>query len=210
MALISNTNSHYKIPKTIKEFSYGVMTVKMKGDRVLRKVVSECSESANPCKRHQNPVFTWFDQAARFRFGGCKVTSDPLKTLTYYGPQYNDNNMYSGKQLRPIHQGSEALKIITSKTKNFRRSLSESYKQRTVVCSERVGSGATKEQIVPEDRFTTAFIAGDYIYQTHAPYRRRNAICDEIEKYIIHEGATLRSLRRDLIVAVNLSNWHLL
>lgn len=184
----------------------------MRGEQLLRKAISECKEYhlpesvTNPFENH-DLKFAWLDKS---------ISWLPFQATATSIKQTNNGSLKSefskvGKGARPVLQRNDSVKkLIASKTQGIRRSFSESFKHRTVVTGCSTNSTA-REEIIEEERLAAVFVSGDeYIYNPCAPSKRRKAICDEIEKCILQKGATLRSLRRDLIVAVNLTNWHLL
>lgn len=185
----------------------------MRGEQLLRKAISECKEYhlpesvTNPFKNH-NLKFAWLDNSISWLPYQATVTS--IKQ-TNNGSLKSELNK-DGKHPRPVLQRNESVKkLIASKTPGIRRSFSESFKHRTVVKSDCNPNGTAREEIIEEEPLTAVIVSADeYIYKPYAPNTRRKAICDEIEKCILQNGSTLRSLRRDLIVAVNLTNWHLL
>ena len=186
---------------------------KMRGEQLLRKAISECKEYhlpvsvTNPFKNH-NLKFAWLDKSTSWLPYQATVTSI---TQTNNGSLKSEFNK-DGKHPRLTLQRNDSVKkLLASKTQGMRRSFSESFKHRTVVKSSCSPNGTAREEIIEEERLTVVTVSTDeYIYRPYAPTTRRKAICDEIEKCILQNGATLRSLRRDLIVAVNLTNWHLL
>lgn len=183
-------------------------THKMRGERLFQKTISEYKENHLPGSLRNN--FKKHD----FKFAWLDIS---ISWLPYQATETNNASLETdhnkdGKQMKPILQRNDSVKkLITSKTKGIRRSLSENFKHRTIVKSGCNSNGAISEEIIEEGRLTVVYLnADEYIYRPYAPNTRRKAICDEIEKCIVQNGGTLRSLRRDLIVAVNLSNWHLL
>ena len=184
----------------------------MRGVKLFRKAISEfkdypaLQESVkNTCKRHDFKL-AWLDKPISWLPYQVTAISNQYVTTT------NNASLKSCKKDdKPIPQGNDAVKkIILSKTQGIRRSFSENFKHRTVVKSVHKNL-TTSEEIIEEQRLTVNSLnADEYMYRPNAPNTRRKAICDEIEKCIVQIGGTLRSLRRDLIVAVNLSDWNLL
>ena len=185
----------------------------MRGERLFRKAISEYKEHhlpeslRNTFKKHDFK-FAWLDMSMFWL--PYQGTATPV-TQTNNASLKTDYNK-DGEEVKPTLQRNDSVKkIISSKAKGFRHSLSENFKHRTIVKFGRNSNDTTKEEIIDEERVTVNYLnAEEYMYRPYAPNTRRKAICDEIEKCIVQTGGTLRSLRRDLIVAVNLSNWHLL
>ena len=186
----------------------------MRREKLLRKAISECKDYPtlpesvrNTCKKHDLKL-AWLDKPISWLPYQVTAISDRYVTTT--------NNVYLKsdfkKDGKPIPQGNAAIKkLILPKTREIRRSFSENFKLRTIAKSTRNLNGTTSEEIIEEQRLTVVSLnADEYMYRPNAPNTRRKAICDEIEKCIVQTGGTLRSLRRDLIVDVNLSNWYLL
>lgn len=180
----------------------------MRGERIFQKAISEYKENHLPelvrdtFKKHDFK-FAWLDVSISWLpYQATQTNNASLKT------DYNKD----GKQMKSKLQRNDSVKkLITSKTKGIRRSLSENFKHRTVVKSGCNSNDSISEEIIEDERLAVVYLnADEYIYRPYAPNTRRKAICDEIEKGIVQKGGSLRSLRRDLIVAVNLSNWHLL
>lgn len=186
----------------------------MRGEQLFRKAISECKEYhlpesiTNPFQNH-DLKFAWLERSISWLPFQATV---PSIKQTSNACSLKIELDKGGKYPRSVLQRNDSVKkLIASKTQGIRRSISESLKQRTVVTSGYSLNDAAREKIIKEDHLTAVFVsAEEYIYSPYAPNRRRKAICDEIEKCILQKGATLRSLRRDLIVAVNLTNWHLL
>ena len=185
----------------------------MRGEQFLRKAISECKDYhlpesvTKPFKAHDSK-FAWLGKSTSWLTFQETITS--IKQ-TGNGSLRSELDK-GGKCPRSVLQRNDSLKkLIASKTQGIRRPFSESLNHRTLVTSVCSPSGTAREEIIEEERPTVVFVSADqYIYNPYAPNTRRKAICDEIEKSILQKGATLRSLRRDLIVAVNLTNWHLL
>ena len=178
----------------------------------------QCHEFAMPesmrkiCKRHQDSVkLAWSENSSPWIHFGSNVASDRQCTQRKSNASQHGVDKKDGNRIKSILQGNDAMKLIASKTRGFRRSFSESFKLRTVVKAYRDGASAATEEIADDVNSSSGILKPDeFIYRPHAPNARRKAICDEIEKCIVQNGGTLRSLRRDLVVAVNLTNWHLL
>ena len=182
----------------------------MRGEQFLRKAILECKEYHLP----ETVTKPFKPHDLKFAWLGKSISWLPFQETVASIKQTSNGSLKSevdkgGKYRRPVLQRNDSVKkLIASKTQGIRRPFSESLKHRTVVKSACSPNGTAREEIIEEERLTAVFgRADEYIY---VPNTRRKAICDEIEKGILQKGATLRSLRRDLIVAVNLTNWHLL
>ena len=190
----------------------------MKREQILQKTISEQGQEyattelvRKPCKKHQGLVKLAWSEKSSWIHNRVNATSDRSGTQTKPNTFQSNEDRKDGIRMKSIFQSNDAVKLIVSKTWGLRRSFSESFKLRTVVKTFRDGEGTTSEEILDDKRsFSDILRPEEFIYRAHAPYTRRKAICDEIEKCIVLNGGTLRSLRRDLIVAVNLTNWHLL
>ena len=182
----------------------------MKGGKLFRKAISECKDSVRKsCNKHdlsctvKSISLLPYQVKAPSDWNVIQRNNAPLKTNFRKDVHYKKP---------PPQQGASVMKLITSKTQGIHRSLTQSFKHRTVVKSTHNLNEKTRETIIEEDCLTAALSlnSDEYIYRRNAPNTRRNAICDEIEKCIVQNGGTLRSTRRDLIVNVNLSNWNLI
>lgn len=185
----------------------------MRGEQFLRKAISECKEYHLP----ESVTKPFKNQGLKFAWLGKTISWLPFQETVTSIKQTSNGCLKSeldkgSKCPRSVLQRNDSLKkLITSKTQGIRRPFSETLKHRTVVTSACSPNGTAREEIIEEEYLTAVFVSADeYIYNPYAPNTRRKAICDEIERGILQKGATLRSLRRDLIVAVNLTNWHLL
>ena len=185
----------------------------MRGEQFLRKAISECKE----CHLPESVTKPFTNHDLKFAWLGKSISWLPFQETLTSIKQTSNGSLKSeldkgGKYPRPVLQRNDSVKkLIASKTQGIRRPFSESLKHRTVVKSACSPNGTVREEIIEEERLAAVFVSVDeYIYNPYAPNTRRKAICDEIEKRILQKGGTLRSLRRDLIVAVNLTNWHLL
>ena len=158
------------------------------------------------CKKHQDfSKLAWSENSSFIRTG-ANVTSDRSGIQTNRNDsQKSVDTRKHGNYTGPKSQGDDSLK------RGLRRYFSESFKLRTFVKAFHEEKGSTSEKTVEEDDSPDRILTPDeFIYRAHAPNTRRNAICDEIEKCITQHGGMLRSQRRDLVLAVNLSNLHLL
>lgn len=189
------------------------------GKQSLRKTISEQSEAlailnfvGKPCKMHQDfTKLVWSEKSSCAHYGAVN-SLDRCGTQTKTSVSQT-NVVKKGEltQNRPILPGNDAFKLIVSKTRGFRRSLSDTFKLRTIVKVNREGESKTTEEVIDDEHSSVDILRPDeYIYRTTAPNTRRKAICDAIEKRIVQNGGMLRSLRRDLVVAINLTNWKLL
>lgn len=165
------------------------------------------------CKKHQDfSKLAWSENSSYIRTE-VNVTSDldgvqtRTNVFTKSVDKKNANHMHTGSK----SQGDDGLKLTFSKTRGLGGYLSESFKLRTVVKAFRDEKDSTSEETEEDDDSPESILKPDeFIYRAHAPNTRRKAICDEIEKCIVQHGGMLRSQRRDLVLAVNLSNLHLL
>ena len=144
----------------------------------------------------------------------CPKKSQYIFDLNQYDVNCMEGDHYKAKNA--VNKKNNAsmfsyMMKIASKAQEIHCSLSETFKQRTVVKSISHLNGKSREEIFEEDSLTVARSnANAYTYRTGALKARRNAICDEIDKCIVQTGGKLRSMRGDLIVDVNLSNWNLI
>lgn len=182
----------------------------MKGGKLFRKAISECKDTVRKsCNKHD---LSYTVKSISLLPYQVKAPSD-LNVIQRNNAPLETNFRKDGHYKKPPpQQSASVMKLITSKTQGIHRSLTQSFKHRTVVKSAHNLNEKTREKIVEVDCLTAALSLNSdgYIYRRNAPNTRRNAICDEIEKCIVQNGGTLRSTRRDLIVNVNLSNWNLI
>ena len=165
------------------------------------------------CKKHEDfSKLAWSENSSCVRTE-VNVTSDldgvqtKTNVFTKSVDKKSGNHMHTGSK----SQGDDGLKLTFSKTRELGGYLSESFKLRTVVKAFRDEKDSTSEETEEDDDSPESILKPDeFIYTAHAPNTRRKAICDEIEKCIVQHGGMLRSQRRDLVLAVNLSNLHLL
>ena len=165
-------------------------------------------------KKHHDLVKRAWPENFYWVHHGVNDTLDRCGTQRKSDDSQISEKRKDGNRIKSMLQGNEAVQLIASKTRGFRRSFSEHFTLKTVVKAYSDGESiATREEIIIDERSTAGvrmLEPDEFIYRPNAPNTRRKAICDEIEKCIIQNGGTLRSLRRDLVVAVNLTNWHLL
>ena len=186
----------------------------MKGERLFQKAISGYKEFYLPemvrdTFKKPDFKFAWLDKSISLLPYQATVKSITQADNASLRAEYSRDD----KQMKPVLQRNDSLKtIITSKTRGIRRSLTESSKRGTIVKSGcGLNRATTREEIIKGESIAVVYLnADEYFYKPYARNTRRKAICDEIEKCIVLNGGTLRSLRRDLIVSVNLSNWHLL
>ena len=175
------------------------------------RAISKSGRSS--CKKHQDfSKLAWPENSSCIRTE-VNVTSDldGIQTKTDVFKKSIDKNNGSHVHTGSKSQGDgDGLKLTFSKTRGLGGYLSESFKLQTLVKTFHDEKGSTSEETEDDDSPESILKPDEFIYRAHAPNTRRKAICDEIEKCIVQHGGMLRSQRRDLVLAVNLSNLHLL
>ena len=185
----------------------------MKGEGFFRRAISEykeyhLTESLRKTFKKNDLKFPWLNTYSISWLPHRAAASSATQTNNASSKTDYDKD---GKQRKPVLQRNASFKNkITSTTKDIRRSLLENFKHSSIVKLSH-SNGSTREEITGDDNHKVVYFnASEYMYRPYASNTRRKAICDEIEKYIVQNGGTLRPMRSDLIVAVSLSNWHLL